>query len=603
MVTPVADHVSVRRIAALPLSRARALTLIEMVVSLSIVSILMLAMGSSILVMARALPAKDGPAKQLSELHAALDQIADEAQYAVHVTEISANAFAFTVADRASDTDLIPERIRFAWGGVNTPITRSYNGGAAVALTPPLTSASLALTARDVTETYPGAVRETANGRLSYALSTELATFDIDPSNWMSQYVALPSSPSDITAPANTLAAFLTEVRVMARGDSGGTLYAQVRLPESATGRKPMPWPGTSAAVLGQNSVSTLSWGSSFIMRAIPFSPNVQIDRVAAGTSLQPFCIVFLQGSGLDAARVRFDHKVGSGQRNVAKTYNYGTTWNSDSDEDLRYELYGRYRWQDPDQRVLRRYVTSLQLAVEPAAAGSAALTTTIPLWNAPQVHASVQTMPALWESDFPSGSAPGDDFNGDGQPDWKTGGGSLLNLGAILNLGLLNPGEPLYSWPENNFLQPTTVIVRFRTTSNLGSPAYTEVRLNADWRGDGKAAPLMARLRHTGSGQTFEFRTKNASGSEVKPLMFNDVTGLSTGLHEVRMVVDPTPSRQTVAVWLNKQLQGTFAYERSTMSASDKKSVSLIPSTLVLLGTSFSEFDYAYVYVGGTAQ
>jgi hypothetical protein len=69
--------------------------------------------------------------------------MAAEVQYALTVTEYTATAITVTVPDR-TDANTNPETIRYAWSGVaGAPVTRSYNGGAAVSVVPSVQSFTL----------------------------------------------------------------------------------------------------------------------------------------------------------------------------------------------------------------------------------------------------------------------------------------------------------------------------------------------------------------------------------------------------------------------------------------------------------------------------
>ena len=70
------------------------------------------------------------PAASMLEALSCMSDMSAELQYALAVTESTANALTVTVPDR-SDADALPETIRYAWSGVaGQPLTRQLNGGA-----------------------------------------------------------------------------------------------------------------------------------------------------------------------------------------------------------------------------------------------------------------------------------------------------------------------------------------------------------------------------------------------------------------------------------------------------------------------------------------
>ena len=108
----------------------RGFTLLEMVVGTAIMSVLMVAMGSILLIAGRALPQSQSVTGTTASAAAAADQMASELRYALAVNQRSTTMIEFTVADRNNDG--LPETIRYEWSGTaGDPLTRTYNAGTA----------------------------------------------------------------------------------------------------------------------------------------------------------------------------------------------------------------------------------------------------------------------------------------------------------------------------------------------------------------------------------------------------------------------------------------------------------------------------------------
>src|ERR1700712_5445393 len=106
--------------------RPRGMTLIEMTMSLLISSVLMVALGSSVMIASRAIPSSSTPIDTASTTAEGLDRLMSELMFAKTVTELTSTAVTFTVADR--NADAIDETIRYAWDGIaGHPLTRQYN--------------------------------------------------------------------------------------------------------------------------------------------------------------------------------------------------------------------------------------------------------------------------------------------------------------------------------------------------------------------------------------------------------------------------------------------------------------------------------------------
>lgn len=109
--------------------RARGLTLVELVISMGMMGVLLIAITSSLLIASKALPANAGT--DASDSTRALSRLAHELSLATSVVELTPTAITFTLADRGHGA-VGPESVRYAWSGVTgDPLTRSYNGGAA----------------------------------------------------------------------------------------------------------------------------------------------------------------------------------------------------------------------------------------------------------------------------------------------------------------------------------------------------------------------------------------------------------------------------------------------------------------------------------------
>lgn len=116
----------------LPNSAAPGFTLIELVVSMTVMVILVLGMSSALVIASRAIPDAKSPAKRLVEATETLLQITDDLRCATTVTVHTATVVEFTVPDRNADAQV--ETIRYSWSGVaGASLMRQYNGATAVA--------------------------------------------------------------------------------------------------------------------------------------------------------------------------------------------------------------------------------------------------------------------------------------------------------------------------------------------------------------------------------------------------------------------------------------------------------------------------------------
>jgi len=109
---------------------AAGFTLMEVALSCVIVSVIMLAVISTIMIGQKGLSNNVTITANASKGNQAVQMIMLDVSLATAITERTATAITMTVPDR--DGDGQPETIRYRWSGVSgDPLTRQYNGSAA----------------------------------------------------------------------------------------------------------------------------------------------------------------------------------------------------------------------------------------------------------------------------------------------------------------------------------------------------------------------------------------------------------------------------------------------------------------------------------------
>lgn len=107
---------------------SRGFTLIELVLSMSIMTLLVGAMVSAVIVALHALPDPNSPAEQTAAAVDAAEWIAADLATAKTITLADARAVEFTVPDRGHGASGA-EAIRYEWSGTpGDPLSRTYNG-------------------------------------------------------------------------------------------------------------------------------------------------------------------------------------------------------------------------------------------------------------------------------------------------------------------------------------------------------------------------------------------------------------------------------------------------------------------------------------------
>lgn len=221
--------------------------------ALAISSVLLVSVASAVVIAARALPDPKRGGQPVQAEAKALRSLLRESAYALTITERTATALTFTVADR--DADGQPETIRYAWSGVaGAPLTRQYNSGAALAVASDVRQFALAYDVRSAQVTTPDT--ESAertlfsyDNILNLLLSADQAVTSTD---WAGQFI----KP---TLAANATAWRVTRVQFRARthGAANGQSLVQMR---KAAGIYPSRTVVAQATMLESGLASAYQW-------------------------------------------------------------------------------------------------------------------------------------------------------------------------------------------------------------------------------------------------------------------------------------------------------------------------------------------------------
>jgi hypothetical protein len=103
-------------------------TLVELLMAMVGAGVLMVGLSSTMFIALAATDTSNAPTAAILEGHAALSDLLSDLEFALSLSETTANAVTFTVPDRDGDSN--PETIRYAWSGTpGDPLTIQYNGG------------------------------------------------------------------------------------------------------------------------------------------------------------------------------------------------------------------------------------------------------------------------------------------------------------------------------------------------------------------------------------------------------------------------------------------------------------------------------------------
>ena len=343
--------------------RARGHTLFELVLSLTICSVLLLAMQSVVMIASRAIP--DGrtvPSLNVSGADA-MQTLSRDLTFARSISEMTSSAVTFTVPDRNGDG--AAETIRYAWSGtVGDPLTRQYNSGTIVNIIASVNSFTLAydkVAVQDPTSYTTSAEALLASNTGISVLSSD---FQVTSTNWPAQNF-VPTLPNNATSWS------VTRVTISAKAGSGnGQSLVQIR-PVDTSGL-PTFTVLDQQTMLGSNLTSTSAYQTFNFTNATGLSPT------------QGAAIVVQWSAGSTASQIHYLTSVSLSNQAMAQTTNTGSTWTNPALSDMNFTVYGTYT--TPNAPTYKYYLTNVRAAVQISSDVSTALRASARILNQPQV-------------------------------------------------------------------------------------------------------------------------------------------------------------------------------------------------------------------------
>ncbi len=346
--------------------RQRAVTLIELTVSLSIASVLMGGVASAMVLASRAIPDPQSPVSATINGYHTLEQVAGELLCAQSVTERSATSIEFTVADRDDPPDGTPETIRYAWSGSpGDPLTRQYNGSTAVELAGEVYEFQLAYEIETAIEQPPPTATESAEFIVSaYEIPVIQKEGPIADQMWTGQHIP-------IAFPPTVIEWRVTHVMFMARSDGALDGVTAVQLRPAVGGNVP------GSTVLDETLLNETALAPVMTLQEVFF------DNAGGLSPTQDVCLVLAWSAGTPIlAFIRYDAS-GSG---LLGTTDAGGNWTYDGSSSMWYRLYGTATTvTDPGPVTVYRLRT-VGLTMRISADPSVRVSTSTQILNAPDV-------------------------------------------------------------------------------------------------------------------------------------------------------------------------------------------------------------------------
>ena len=530
--------------------RRAAFSLLEMVLSLSVLAVAFTAVGSVVVLATKVMPAPDSAEAASVDQYRALTRMVEDLEQARYITGGSVNSITFVVDDRTGDG--LPDRMSYAWSGIaGDPLTLTINGSPPTALVQNVRAFSLRGAVATRTDRVP-ASSEVSNTQLLFAHNTASspASISITSNSWVGQVLAL-------DLPPGTISYTIDRVRYRARSNganSGGT-HVRLRSFDADT--------NTTGSIEAATYLPESMLSSSYSWQDQTFDPPPSF-------SADDLCALTLEwNNGYVSADIEYDN---SGGNALLWDDDAGQSWSEFSNKSVLAEAYGTYTVGMPGVELTRTVVTHVGVTLQIGA--GTAQSVTARLFREPGLHS------AVWDAGFDASPASLD-MDGNGV-DWAFSSGGAA---ASFDAGKWTVDGVLYTQPAHNFDEPFVVDLMMGSTA--GNRSGATFQINADQSG-GDAVPIIVRvgMDHDGSYCVRVYDTERPDSPRL------DLTGLGDNPPEVRLLV--VPADNAVGVIINGKPAGSFYYEPVAADG--------LPGLARLTEGSDGFFDHVSIRVGASA-
>lgn len=537
-------------------------TLLELLVSSTAATLLMVGMGSAVVISSRALTPNVGQ-KDLLSAAESTSALGDELQSAVHIRKLSDDIIEFAVADR--DNDQQPEMIRYAH--VSDELRRTMNGSTGVLQTD-VKSLQLSPQYRSVSETIGGLLSESAvAAQAGIVYGLDLNSWSLDPYNPVGQFLDVDHPPEATLWSVSQARLYLRRSAVFADGE---VFTVQLR---EATGDG-LP----TSRIIDEVQVNVSSLRTSYRIVTVEFQ---NADRIPVSTSL---CLTIKADEALFGSAVQAGFaSVGFSQNGHFISGSGGDTdWTADTDRGLYFLVSGTHHTLDSSTAEVRRAYFSGVTVEASHVESQRSVRRRIRLLNTPPVASGI------WRLDFDRDPTSDIDIDFDGLDDWQYSGSSRSYDPNFINSILqLNDGDEFEAVTSNDFAGLITVDVHCRATEAGPGGAFVSLPFGANSANHGQLT--IGVEQSDNGGQTVSVNAADGVGE----LNVARIRQLPDGIVACRVVIDPQTN--FAAVWVNDVFHGRTVVTQPLTGTP-------APLHFGAAGAAV-EFDFLSVQVGGSIE
>jgi len=300
-----------------------------MAVSMSIVSIVLVAMASAVMLCARSMDAvNNGSVSQTIQAQNIASQVGADLKVAMAFTQRTNTSATFTVPDRSGDGQ--PEIIQYSWAGAGAPLMRQVTTGGVVStgtLATSVQSFDMTWATRNVGPPVVTLIESADQALISHNgnSGSNIKSYSVTTTNWVSEYF----KP---TLPAGTTSWKISKIKLMLARNGSAVTALTVQVKNADAQQKPGSTTLDSATVLAINLPSTAGYVD------VPFNNLTSLDPSLG------YCVVLKTASSPFPGNASYDSASTDSGMSYTSSSDGGSTWSAPSTANAsQFYVYGTY--------------------------------------------------------------------------------------------------------------------------------------------------------------------------------------------------------------------------------------------------------------------
>ncbi len=349
-------------------SAQRGFSLIEMVLSLTLVGLVLASLGSVLAFAMGAAPKADDPSIRLRETQFPLGVMTEEIASATRFISISSTKIAFEVADRTADA--VSDTITYSWDGTpGSPLLRAINAETATEVLTEIEQFAFIATTTDhsYTTLHPG-----SEVKFERELSADTSTFTRvvallnSRMQRINQYEGFSQRLRSDDVPGSALYWVPSYADVLMQREAlGGTIRLELRIASAGapTSR------AIAARVIKTSDLGGETWVRLEVPGTLMLNPSDEL------------CLVVICTGGSNTASVRvFEQLVFASESAMHQSKDSGANWGTGLTTRLGYRLQGYYLPEAKSETVTSTVVERIRVELTPGATSQTRIVSEIDL-------------------------------------------------------------------------------------------------------------------------------------------------------------------------------------------------------------------------------